>query len=142
MPRLNADTINRIAEEISKEETFDMVYITKIRVWFKLNERNVWEVSDEKEVRELVSKAVKERFNRVIAEQYASGELDSAASGASMARVQEVLDLYKPAPLKKITIAMKRYAKDDGEILRKPVNVKEVEEVSEETTENNEYTNQ
>lgn len=142
MPRLNADTINKIADEISQEESFNMVYITKIKVWFKRNDRNVWEVSDEKEVRKLVSEAVQARFNKIIAEQYASGELDNAASGASMARVQEVLDLYKPAPLKKITIAMKRYAKDDGEILRQPVNVKEISEVEEETTENNEYTNQ
>lgn len=120
MARLNADTINKIAKEISQREDFDMVFITKIKVWFVRNERNVWEVSDEKAVRARVNEAIKAKFQEVIAEQHAVADVNEM-SNAAMARVQEVLDLYKSTPLSRITTAMKRYANNDGEILTQVV---------------------
>lgn len=134
MTRLNADAINKVAAEISKREDFDMVYIPKVKVWFVRNDRGVWEVSDEAAVKERVDKALQSRFQEVIEEQRELGS-DNQMSRSAMARVQEALDLYKAGPKKRVVIAMKRYAKNDGEILTQSLNsdteIEQVEEKSE-----------
>lgn len=133
MARLNADAINKVAAEISKREDFDMIYITKVKAWFVRNDRGVWEVSDEVAVKERVDRALQARFQEVIEEQRELGS-DNQMSRSAMARVQEALDLYKAGPKKRVVIAMKRYAKNDGEILTQPLNSDtEVKQVEEET---------
>lgn len=127
MARLSADAINKVAAEISKREDFDMVYITKVKVWFVRNDRGVWEVSDETAVKERVDHALQARFQEVIEEQRELGSVDQMSRSA-MAKVQEALDLYKAGPKKRVVIAMKRYAKDDGEILKSTLKKDEVEQ--------------
>ena len=127
MARLNADAINKVAAEISKREDFDMVYITKVKVWFVRNDRGVWEVSDEDAVKERVDNALQAKFQEVLAEQMEMGSANQMSRSA-MARVQEALDLYKADPKKRVVIAMKRYAKDDGEILKTTLKKDEVNE--------------
>lgn len=130
MARLNAEAINKIAAEIAKRDDFDMVYIPKVKVWFVRNDRGVWEVSDEVAVKERVDNALQAKFQEVLAEQMEMGSANQMSRSA-MARVQEALDLYKAGPKKRVVIAMKRYAKDDGDILSVSLNKAEEKEVVE-----------
>lgn len=130
MARLNAEAINKVAAEIAKRDDFDMVYIPKVKVWFVRNDRGVWEVSDEVAVKERVDNALQAKFQEVLAEQMEMGSANQMSRSA-MARVQEALDLYKAGPKKRVVIAMKRYAKDDGEILKSTLKKDEVEQLVE-----------
>lgn len=130
MTRLNADAINKVAAEIAKRDDFDMVYIPKVKVWFVRNDRGVWEVSDETAVKERVDNALQAKFQEVLAEQMEMGSANQMSRSA-MARVQEALDLYKAGPKKRVVIAMKRYAKDDGEILKSTLKKDEVKQLVE-----------
>lgn len=130
MARLNAEAINKVAAEIAKRDDFDMVYIPKVKVWFVRNDRGVWEVSDETAVKERVDNALQAKFQEVLAEQMEMGSANQMSRSA-MARVQEALDLYKAGPKKRVVIAMKRYAKDDGEILKSTLKKDEVEQLVE-----------
>lgn len=130
MARLNAEAINKVAAEIAKRDDFDMVYIPKVKVWFVRNDRGVWEVSDEVAVKERVDNALQAKFQEVLAEQMEMGSANQMSRSA-MARVQEALDLYKAGPTKRVVIAMKRYAKDDGEILKSTLKKDEVEQLVE-----------
>lgn len=130
MARLNAEAINKVAAEIAKRDDFDMVYIPKVKVWFVRNDRGVWEVSDETAVKERVDNALQAKFQEVLAEQMEMGSANQMSRSA-MARVQEALDLYKAGPKKRVVIAMKRYAKDDGEILKLTLKKDEVKQLVE-----------
>lgn len=134
---MDTNEINKVAKEIAERKDFNLVYIYKIKLWFKWDaDSNSWMIANENDVKEAVNRILYERFNEAIEFSRVNSSYADEFDPAVMDRIQKAIDFYKEKPKERVFKTMKKFARNDGEILTRHLNDSESTYVSEDNEEN------
>lgn len=120
---MDINEINKVAEEISKRDDFNLVYIYKIKLWFKWDEdSNSWFIANDDDVKDAVDKVLYERFTEAVEYSRVNSAYSDEFDSGVMETIQKAIDMYKEKPKERIFKSMKKFARNDGEILTRHLN--------------------